>query len=403
MKNDLKILFLEDNPTDVMLIQKTLRKSFHFNASHASNREEFITQLFSFSPDIILSDHSLPQFDSLSALEIVKENSPTVPFILVTGSVSEEFAVRCIKSGAENYVLKDNLMRLPLIIENALSKRELETENSVIKSLNKKLENLYQLIAQKNKDITDSIVYSQRIQKAVLPNANRLQDYLPNSFILYKPKDIISGDFYWFSSHKDTIIMAVSDCTGHGVPGALLSITSCGFIKNSIYLKRKHTPADILNELNTTFCDIFSTGNEQSDPIYDGMDIAVCSYNKSDRTLVFSGAKRPLYILHDGELIEHKCSMQPIGYSYNARELYNDTHIKLEQHDRVYMFTDGFADQFGGNHGKKLKSSSFKTMLLKMKDIPMANQGTYLGEEFDLWRSGEQQTDDVLVMGFEVE
>ena len=173
MEDELKILFLEDNLDDLMLVQRALRKSnFHFNPSHASNKEEFITNLSTFSPDIILSDHSLPQFDSLSALEIVKEHYPHIPFILVTGSVSEEFAVKCIKSGAEDYILKDNLIKLPSIIESAINKKDLKNENAIIKSLNEKLKDANEIIAQKNKDVTDSITYAQRIQRAILPIKN---------------------------------------------------------------------------------------------------------------------------------------------------------------------------------------------------------------------------------------
>jgi serine phosphatase RsbU (regulator of sigma subunit) len=403
MKDDLKILFLEDNPDDALLIQRTLKRSMSFNASYASNRDEFVTQLFSFEPDIVLSDHSLPQFDSLSALEIVKENAPSTPFILVTGSVSEEFAVTCIKSGAENYVLKDNLMRLPSIIENALNKKDLKSENTVVKSLNQKLENLYKIIAQKNKDIIDSITYSQRIQQAILPKPEKLNDILPKSFILYKPKDIISGDFFWFSEQYGTVMLVVSDCTGHGVPGALLSMAGCGFVKISIFLKEKHNAADILNDLNHTFCDVFGIAEENDSPIHDGMDISVCSFNKAQRTIDFSAARRPMYLLRNGEVQEFKSSMHAIGYSYLQREPYVNLHLKLEKGDRVYMCTDGFADQFGGVDGKKFKSSTLKSMLVEMKDIPIVEQKDRLEMEFNKWKDKDPQTDDVLIMGFEVE
>lgn len=400
MKNPYKILFLEDNENDVMLIEKTLKKSISFEAEHATNKQEFISKLSSFAPDIILSDHSLPQFDSLSALEIVKQTSPKTPFILVTGSVSEEFAVTCIKNGAENYILKDNLIRLPSAVEHAMSKKELKTENAVIKGLNQKLEKLYALIRQKNKDVTDSMNYSQHIQQAMLPNIEKVTQVFPNSFILNKPKDIISGDFYWFCEHNHTRIMAVGDCTGHGIPGALLSIASCVFLKNSIYDREKDNAADILNDLNDVFCNTFNVSAENA--MMDGMDIAVCTLFKNRMKLNFSSARRPIYILRDNNIYEFKSSSQPIGYSYRKREPYSNTEIPVKKKDRIYMFSDGFTDQFGGANGKKFKSSGFRSLILKMQEVPMTEQANYLNNELQKWRTKEEQTDDILIMGFEI-
>jgi len=215
MDKELRILFLEDSPTDVELIKRDLRRAgLNFTPTLATNRQEFVDQLETFNPDVILSDHSLPQFDSISALRIAKETHPHVPFVLVTGSVSEEFAVACIKNGAEDYVLKDNLIRLPSIIENALNKKDLKAENNLIKNLNSKLHEAYTIIAEYNKDITDSINYSQRIQTAILPDQKTLKEHFPESFVLYRPRDIIGGDFYWFAEHRGKFIIAVADCTG---------------------------------------------------------------------------------------------------------------------------------------------------------------------------------------------
>jgi sigma-B regulation protein RsbU (phosphoserine phosphatase) len=403
MQEELKILFLEDNEDDVVLVQRALRRSnFSFSASHASNKDEFLKNLSSFSPDIILSDHTLPQFDSLSALEIVKENYPHIPFILVTGSVSEEFAVQCIKSGAEDYVLKSNLIKLPSIIESAINKKDLKTENTVIKSLNKQLKNASEIIAQKNKDITDSITYARRIQKAILPDKKLLYPHLPESFILYKPKDIVSGDFYWFAEHKGKIIIVVSDCTGHGVPGSLLSMIGYHLLKNAVYLKNIIDPAGILNEINSGFRDIFEI-NKHTEVINDGMDIAICTIDKKKSNLLFSSAKRPLYIIKNKNLIEVKGSSFPIGGDHYVRHPYKNESIAIEKDDRYYMFTDGFADQFGGHSKKKLKTTGFKELLIGLGEYKMIAQKKILDEYFEKWKRNEEQTDDILVAGFKVD
>jgi sigma-B regulation protein RsbU (phosphoserine phosphatase) len=399
---ELKILFLEDNPDDLALVQRALRKSnFIFNSSHATNKDEFVETLSSFRPDIILSDHTLPQFDSLSALEIVKANYPDVPFILVTGSVSEEFAVKCIKSGAEDYVLKGNLIKLPSIIESALSKKDLKTENITIKNLNEKLKNANEIIAQKNKDITDSITYARRIQQAILPDKRLLNYYLPESFILYKPKDIVSGDFYWFDEHNGKLIIAVGDCTGHGVPGSLLSMIGYHLLSNIVNLKNIVDPAGILNEMNNGFRELFGIG-KLSETINDGMDIAICTIDKAESGFLFSGAKRPLYIIRNEKLIEIKGSTLPIGGGHYERYPYNNESIDMEQGDNYYMCTDGFADQFGGHHRKKLKTTAFKELLMELNKKQMNTQKKALSEYFEQWMRNEEQTDDVLVVGFKV-
>jgi serine phosphatase RsbU (regulator of sigma subunit) len=405
MTHSLKILFLEDNEDDVALLKRSLHKSnLLFISSLATNRDEFVEKLSSFVPDIILSDHSLPQFNSLSALEIVKENCPHVPFVLVTGSVSEEFAVQCIKGGAADYVLKDNLIRLPSIIESALNKKELKTENSIIKGLNNELQNANDIIAQKNKDITDSITYAQRIQQAILPERKLLYRNFPESFILYKPKDIVSGDFYWFTEYKGKFIIAVSDCTGHGVPGSLLSMIGYHLLKNAVYLKDLIDPAEILNEIDCGFRDIFEIG-KGSEVINDGMDIAICVIDKAASNLTFSSARRPLYIIKDRTLIEIKGSLLPIGGdhgdNYEKHSFHSET-INIEKGDRYFMFTDGFADQFGGDKHKKLKVSGFKELLLKLSDQKMPVYKTMVNDFFEEWKRDEEQTDDILVIGFEV-
>jgi len=402
MSNELKILFLEDNEDDLVLLERSLRKSnVFFVSSHAANREEFVEKLSSFLPDIILSDHSLPQFNSLSALEIVKETCPHVPFVLVTGTVSEEFAVKCIKGGAEDYVLKDNLIRLPAIIESAINKKELKSENTVVKRLNQKLQNANEVIAQKNKDITDSITYAKRIQQAILPEKKLLYRNFPESFILFKPKDIVSGDFYWFAEYRDKFIVAVSDCTGHGVPGSLLSMIGYHLLKNAVYLKDLVDPAEILNEIDRGFREVFGIGTG-SEAINDGMDIAISVIDKAASTLTFSSARRPLFIIRDKELIEVKGSTLPIGGVQYERVSYYNEAINVQQGDRFFMFTDGFADQFGGDKGKKLKISGFKDLLVKLGGKEINACKAIIDGFFETWRRNEEQTDDVLVIGFEM-
>ena len=398
----LKILFLEDNEFDLELIQRELRRSnILFTFQLATNREEFIEWLASFSPDLILSDHSLPQFDSISALKIVRDNYPHIPFILVTGSVSEEFAVRCIKNGAEDYILKSNLIRLPSLIENAMNKKNLKIENDVIKNLNEELKHTQQIISQKNKDITDSIKYAKQIQNSILPDKRLFSRTFPEAFIIYKPKDIVSGDFYWFAEYKNRFLIAVGDCTGHGVPGALLSMIGYHLLNNIIYLRNIIQPEAVLEELNKGIRDIFKQG-KKNNTVNDGMDIVFCSFDNKNSTLEYAGAKRPVYIIRKNELEEIKGSSFSIGGIQNGICNYKSTVVQLQQGDKIYMFTDGYTDQFGGTKNKKIKTQRFQEILLEMNAVKMVSQKKILSDFVDEWKKGYDQTDDILVIGIEV-
>ena len=393
---------LEDLVEDADFIKRQLtRDKVQFVSEQVDTKDEFENAIKVFKPDVILSDHSLPQFDSLSALRIVKEKHPHIPFILVTGSVSEEFAVKCIKNGAEDYVLKSNLVRLPSVIESAINKKKLKTENNIIKNLNEQLKNANEIIEQKNRDTTDSITYARRIQRAILPDNKLLYSHFPESFILYKPKDIISGDFYWFEEHNGKFIIAVCDCTGHGVPGSLLSMIGHNLLGNIVHQKNITDPARILNEMNNGFRELFEIG-KHSDIINDGMDIAICSIDKTDSSLTFSSARRPLYIIKDKILTELKGSSLPIGGGYREREPYKNKKIKIEKCSRYYMFTDGFADQFGGSNGKKLKTVGFKDLLISLSEEKMSATKEIVNNYFEEWRHNEEQTDDILIIGIEI-
>lgn len=402
MTNQIKILFLEDNEDDVTLIQHSLKRSnFNFSPSWASNKEEFIHSLQSFSPDIILSDHTLPQFDSLSALGIVKESYPHIPFILVTGSVSEEFAVKCIKNGAEDYVLKSNLIRLPSIITNAIQHKDLKRENIIIRKLNDELKAANETIAQKNKDITDSINYATSLQKAIMQERSDLRNFLPGSFILLSPKHTLSGDFYWFRNIGDKCLVAAVDCTGHGVPGALLTVLGMNILHAAVLVHNIYLPAEILKFLDEDLNRKFS-GKKGSKPVNDGMDIALCEVDKKNMTLSVSGANRPVYIVRNNELLQINTDKYSIGTNTVSKQ-FETKQFQLKRNDTIYLSSDGFQDQFGWETNKKLGSTRYKEWLISLSKEDIHKQKEILRSELYKWRGDEEQTDDILVIGIKVD
>jgi len=391
---NLKVLLLEDSETDADLITRQLtRDKLNITAARVDTRDEFVNSITTFKPDIILSDHSLPQFNSLAALEIAQRELPNVPFILVTGTVSEEFAVACIKAGADDYILKSNLARLSSSIKHSLEKRNLETENIIIKRLNAE-------IKEKNKDITDSINYALRLQQALMQAKGELLDIFPQSFILLRPKHILSGDFYWFKKTDDHCMVAAADCTGHGVPGALLTILGMNILHSALGAHKTSSPSSLLKLLDA---DMHRKLNHKKNGtvINDGMDIAICDIDRKKMTLTVSGANSDVYLVHDGDIKHITTDKYFIGSGDETKE-FETRHILLKKGDTIYLSSDGFRDQFGGGQSKKMGSARFRELLLSLSEVDFPKQEETLRSALAIWQGNEEQTDDILVMGIRI-
>ncbi len=257
-------------------------------------------------------------------------------------------------------------------------------------------------LAEKNKDITDSIRYAKRIQEAILPPGNVIKTYFPNSFIFSKPKDIVSGDFYWLDKKGDELLLAAVDCTGHGVPGAFMSIVGYNILNQAVNENIAVIPAKLLDKLNKGVSETLNQTSEDT-RLRDGMDIALCAINFKTMELQFAGAYNPLFIVRGHELIEIKADNIAIG-SYTAGQSQNYTNhiVPLKKDDTVYIFSDGYADQFGGPDGKKFKQAQFKTMLINMSGVSMEQQQIALERSIEEWRGVLQQVDDMLVIGVKI-
>ncbi|MDF1672980.1 MAG: SpoIIE family protein phosphatase [Vicingaceae bacterium] len=249
------------------------------------------------------------------------------------------------------------------------------------------------VVEEKNKEITDSIQYAKRIQSAILPSSKVVKEYLKDSFILYLPKDIVAGDFYWMESKNDKILFAAADCTGHGVPGAMVSVVCNNGLNRSV---REHGLTDPGQILDKTREIVLKEFEKSEDDVKDGMDIALCCLEKN--TLKYAGAHNPLWVIRDGELIETKANKQPIG-QFDNPEPYKTHVIELQKGDNIYIFSDGYADQFGGEKGKKMKTANFKKLLLSIQKEPMEVQRTLINNAFEDWKGSLDQLDDVCVIG----
>ncbi len=257
-------------------------------------------------------------------------------------------------------------------------------------------------LTEVNQEIMSSIRYAQRIQNAILPSHTFLNAQLPESFILFKPRDHVSGDFYWVARNpRDETILyfAAVDCTGHGVPGAFLSLMGNDIMNQCLKEIPDPTPKDFLNYLDRTFKEKFAR-NEKEEELKDGMDIALCRLDKKTGTLRFAGTHNPLYHIREGTLTEVLPDKRSIGHSTNGAEApFTEQEIHCRENDALYLFSDGYADQFGGDKGKKFKYRRFKELLQGLQKYSMAHQKKVLEDTIEEWRGDLEQVDDILVFG----
>lgn len=266
---------------------------------------------------------------------------------------------------------------------------------------NKLLSHQKDIIEEKNRDITDSIRYAKRIQHAVLPTQKLMNENLHEHFVLFRPKDIVSGDFYWAAKAGDKFFYAAADCTGHGVPGAFMSLIGTSFLNEIVVKKQIHRPDLILDELRENIIHALNPeGNEQETK--DGMDITLCCLDKEKMLLAFASAFNGLYLVRHNTLQEFKGDKFPVGKYADEKKAFTLREIPLLKGDLIYCFSDGYADQFGGEKGKKFKYSQLKELLVSISDKPMHVQQQVLEKTFESWKGNLEQVDDVCVIGVRI-
>lgn len=287
---------------------------------------------------------------------------------------------------------------LVLILVGIVIKRNREKHlaNLALQDKNQEIELQKEIIEEKNSDIVDSINYAQRIQKALLKSEDLLKEQFEDAFILYLPKDIVSGDFYWMKNTKSGFLLSVIDCTGHGVPGAMMSLLGNSGLNQAVNEFSLDDPGKIMDQLSDTITTSLSSGNEN---VRDGMDMALCKF--SGKEMHYAGANNPVWIVRDNEMIVLNPDKQPIGEHEDRRPFETKT-LSLEKGDTVYLFSDGYADQFGGPKGKKMKTKPFQELVMSIQDQSMQDQRDGLNKAFQEWRGSFEQLDDVCVIGVRV-
>jgi len=304
------------------------------------------------------------------------------------------------KEYSEEWIGKYPLWRKLIFDLYDLRMQELINQHELVREQHDK-------IALQQQNLHDSIMYAKRIQQAMLPQQRYISQILPQHFILYEPRDIVSGDFYWLTKlittdteNKNTeyLIVAAADCTGHGVPGALMSILGISLLNEIIGKLEKPIASNILNELRDKLKRSLNQSGAVSET-KDGMDIALCVIDLENKKMQFAGAYNPMYLVRNNEFIQVKADKMPIGIYINEKESFSNQIVDIETGDMLYLFSDGYIDQFGGTENRKFLSKRFKQLLTDIAPETIENQKTILKDTLIEWKGKTEQVDDILVMG----
>lgn len=356
------------------------KEAYDFHEKYVQLKEEIDREAFSTSISDLQSSYSL------------EKSEANVKQLTQTNEIQE------LKNKKNTYFIFGLLViaLIVIIVAGLLFK-----QNKQKQLTNIQLKEQNYVIAEKKQEIDNSIQYAKGIQQAILPNKQELTNQFLQSFVFYKPKDVVSGDFYWFSKVEDDFYCIAADCTGHGVPGALMSIIGMDKIVQAIFEKKISNPGLILSFLNKQIKQVLKQHSDSSKQM-DGMDIALLKFNKALTEVEFSGANRPLIIIRDKIIVECKADKMAIaGFTSNDQE-FNSTKISIQKNDSLYVFTDGYADQFGGDAGKKFMSKNLKDLLISISDLSSSEQEQKIDEAFKNWKKSYEQVDDVLIIGIKI-
>jgi sigma-B regulation protein RsbU (phosphoserine phosphatase) len=403
------ILYVDDEEDNLKVFNSAFRRDYEIHL--ALSGQEGFEILKKHEIHLIITDQRMPEMTGIQFLEKIIPDYPDCIRMILTGFSDIEAIIQAINTGrVYRYITKPwNKEELKINIDKGLETYHLREQNRKLiedlkvanQTLEQKVIERTQKIETQNREITSSIQYASRIQNALLPPNEELKRLLPSYFILSKPRDIVSGDYYWLASKDDKVIIAVADCTGHGVPGAFMSILGVSFLNEIVNKAVTIRANEILNQLcGQVIKSLHQTGKK--DETRDGMEMGLCVMDFSKNKLQFSGAFRPLYLIRDNELKEFRGDFMPIGIYEEEDQSFSNTEVLFQKGDIIYLFTDGYVDQLGGTERKTFRSKNFKKLLIEIHNLPMHEQKKVLDNNYKAWRGEIDQVDDILIVGIKI-
>lgn len=415
------VLVIEDNTTLRETIATMLELS-GFNVHSASDGYAGLNLAIEQAPDLVICDVNMPVLDGYETIRKFRETSNLkfIPFIFLS-ALSTKFDIRKgMNSGAEDYLTKPfDPQELIAVVSRQLEhnkERNLAYLNDLNTQIHRIAEQIESNYRKDKEELESSFKSAQHIQRLILPTKEELSHIFPGNFIFYQSKDEISGDFFWARELGDIKLIAVADCTGHGIPGALLTMLYYQILNSIVDFYKLISPSEILTKANELITNLRSVHSDFTE--HNGMDIVICSINNKTSELKYSGAQRPLYFVTNNRLLDEIPELPELRS--HAKTLFNfrgdhysignadpkffieERTIYFEKGDSIYLSSDGLADQFGGNHQKKFRSAQLKKLILSMQDQPIHLQEKVVEESFELWKGDEVATDDVTLIGIQL-
>lgn len=387
-----KILAADDSNLCLKVIKEVFKLvSEDYELIFAHNGREAVDIALEEVPDLILMDVIMPELNGVKAIEILRQNELTqdIPIIVLSATESLQSA---FEAGANDFITKP-FKHYELLMR---AKQALLLVEKI-----KKIKYQRDYISQQKTDIIDDIKYSKRIQSAILPTTTLIQKLLSDIFIYNVPRNIVSGDFYWVGELRDLKVVAVADCTGHGISGAFMTMAGTAFLNEIVNKYNLENANDILFSLREKVMTLLKQKGEEGEAA-DGMDIALILIDEKNKKIQFAGANNPIYMIKNGEMEIIKGDRMPIGIHINFNKPFTNNELEYNHGDILYLFSDGYADQFGGPNNKKFRYKNFRELLINIHHKPLSEQRTILEETFLNWKGEEDQVDDIMVMGLKL-
>jgi serine phosphatase RsbU (regulator of sigma subunit) len=403
------ILYVDDEEDNLVVFNSTFRRDYEVHL--AKSGMEGLEIMKNHPIHVIITDQRMPEMTGIQFLEKVIPDYPDSIRMILTGFSDIEAIIQAINTGrVYRYITKPwSREELKINIDKGLETYQLREQNrKLIEDLKEANQTLEQKVVERTKmieaqksELTSSIQYARRIQNALLPRNDEFARLFPSFFILSRPKDIVSGDYYWLGVKDDVVVIAVADCTGHGVPGAFMSLLGVSFLNEILNKSVKIRANEILNQLrDQVIKSLHQTG--KSKEARDGMEIALCVVDKGKNKLQFSGAFRPLYLVRNGEIHEMNGDNMPIGIYEEDDNSFTNKEMQFYDGDIIYLFTDGYIDQMGGESRKTFRSQNFKKLLMDIHGESMQKQKDILETNYNVWKGPNDQQDDILIVGIKM-